>query len=154
MKICVLLDDDHIFFDLQPGDKKSVLGSFVRALKGRGLISDEGKILEALVKRESLCSTGLERGIAIPHALTEEKKESFLALAVIKQGIEFEALDQMPTYVLLMLLGSVDEPGVQLKMLAHICRLVKETDVIEKIKGAASPAEVCRILEEEEARII
>jgi mannitol/fructose-specific phosphotransferase system IIA component (Ntr-type) len=45
MKICGLLDEDHIFFDLQPGGKTSVLRSFVRALKERGLISDERRIL-------------------------------------------------------------------------------------------------------------
>jgi len=154
MKICGLLEAEHIFFDLQPGDKESVLNSFVRALKGRGLISDEHRILEELKKRESLGSTGLERGIAIPHALTEEMKQSFLALAVFKKGIEYEALDRMPTYVLLLILGNKDEPGTQLKILAHVCRLVKETDVIEKIRESASPAEVCRVLEEEEARII
>lgn len=154
MKICGLMEYDHIFFDLQPGDKTSVIKSFVRALRERGLISDEHMILEELMKRESLGSTGLERGVAIPHALTSEKKETFMALAVFKQGIEFEALDQMPTYVLLMLLGNKDEPGVQLKILAHVCRLVKETDLIARIREAASPSEICRILEEEEARII
>ena len=154
MKICGLLKKDQIFFDLEPGDKQTVLKNFIKALKNRGCIQDDKKILEEVLKRESLSSTGLEKGIAIPHGLSAEISKSFLALAVFKDGIEFEALDQMPTYVLILLLGNQDAPGAQLKMLAHVCRLVKETDFIAKVKNADSPQDVCRILETEEAQII
>ncbi len=154
MKICGLLKKEQIFFDLEPGDKQLVLKNFIQALKNRGCIQDDKKILEVVLKRESLSSTGLEKGIAIPHGLSPEIAQSFLALAVFKEGIEFEALDQMPTYVLLLLLGNLDAPGTQLKILAHICRLVKETDFIVKVRKADSPQDVCRILESEEAQII
>ncbi len=154
MKICGWLKQDHIFFDLKPADKAKVLEDFVRALKSRGLISNERKILAALLKRESLGSTGLEQGIAIPHALTDEIQEPFLALAVFKEGLEFEAADQMATYVLLLLLGNEDQPGAQLKALAHVCRLLKETDFVEKARKAESPREIRRILEAEEAKIL
>jgi mannitol/fructose-specific phosphotransferase system IIA component (Ntr-type) len=153
MNICGLLQEEHIFFDLKPGDKNAVLADFVQALKRRSLISDDRAILQELLARERLGSTGLEKGIAIPHALTDEIEESFLALAVIREGTEYEAIDQMPTYVLLMLLGNSERPGVQLKVLAHVCRLVKETDVIGRIRDAESGAEACRILREEEAKI-
>lgn len=154
MKICELLKKDQIFFDLEPGDKLTVLKNFIQALKSQGCIQDDKKILEEVLKRESLSSTGLERGIAIPHGLTTEIPQSLLALAIFKDGIEFEALDQMPTYVLLLLLGNLNAPGAQLKILAHVCRLVKETDFIVKVKNAESPQDVCRILETEEAQII
>ena len=154
MKICGLLSEDHIFFDLRPGDKPFVLAEFVKALKERHLIADDRLILEELLKRERLGSTGLEKGIAIPHALTDEFEGSFMAVAVFPEGIDFESVDQMPTYVLLMLLGNKDEPGEQLKLLAHVCRLVKETDFVEKTRVVDSAAEICRILEDEEAKII
>ncbi len=154
MKICGLLTEEHIFFNLKPGDKKAVLSEFVKALESRDLISDSKAILRVIMERESLGSTGLQRGIAIPHGLTDEIEESFLALAVIKEGIEFEAIDQMPTYVLLMLLGNKQAPGLQLKVLAHVCRLVKETEFIDRMLKVESRSEACRILQEEEARII
>jgi fructose-specific phosphotransferase system IIA component len=154
MNICGLLSKDHIFFDLKPGDKKSVLKELVEALSMRGLISDTKSILQALLDREKLGSTGLEKGIAIPHALTSEVEESFLALAVLKDGTDYEAIDQMPTYVLLLLLGNEEKPGVQLKVLAHVCRLVKETDFIDRILSAETRSEACQILQEEEAKIV
>ena len=153
MKICSLLKQDHIFLDLKPGDKRHVLEEFVSAAKKRDLISDEKLILDELLKRESLGSTGLEKGIAIPHALIDGVKEPFLALAVFKNGIDFEAVDQMPTYVLMMLLGSKNNPGAQLKILAHVCRLVKETDIVEQIKKIEDPNNICDLLEEEEGKI-
>jgi mannitol/fructose-specific phosphotransferase system IIA component (Ntr-type) len=140
--------------DLKPGEKKDVMEQFVKGLKTRGLISNERLILEELMERESLGSTGLERGIGIPHALIDEIEESFLALAVIKEGIDFEAVDQMPTYVLFLLLGNKNNPGTQLKVLAHVCRLVKETDFVEKLKMADSCQDICKILEDEEEKII
>ena len=153
MKICGLLRKDHIILDLKPGEKRQILEEFVSSLKNRDLISDEKVILEELLKRESLGSTGLEKGIAVPHALTDKVKEPFLALAVIKKGIDFEAVDQMPTYVILLLLGNKDNPGFQLKVLAHICRLVKETQVVEKVREADSPEDICTIFDEEEEKI-
>jgi mannitol/fructose-specific phosphotransferase system IIA component (Ntr-type) len=79
--------------------------------------------------------------------------EPLLALAVVKKGMTYESVDQMPTYVLLLILGNTNKPGVQLKILAHICRLVKETDIVEKIRKVESPEEICRIFEEEERKI-
>jgi PTS system nitrogen regulatory IIA component len=153
MKICDLLTENHIVFDLKPGAKEKVLSDFVRELKKRSLIQNDKIILRELLKRESLGSTGLEKGIAIPHALTKENTEPFLALALIKKGTDFEALDQMPTYILLLLLGNVDKPSIQLRVLAHVCRLVKETPVVEKIRMAKKPEEVCRVMSKEEEKI-
>lgn len=153
MKICGLLSEDHIFLDLKPGEKRQILEEFVSALKQRGFITEENLILKELLKRESLGSTGLEKGIAVPHALTDKIKEPLLALAVIKTGVDFEAVDQMPTYVILLFLGNKDNPGYQLRILAHICRLMKETKVVEKIKKAKSPRDICSVLEEEERKI-
>ncbi len=154
MRICGLLKENHIFLELKSGQKKDVLRKFVLGLKKRGLISNEKTVLKALLKREALGSTGLEKGIAIPHALTDEVRESFIALALIKDGVNFGAVDKMPTYILLLLLGNKKNPGIQLKILAHICRLVKETEIVQKLKKQNSPHEICMTLEDEEGKIL
>jgi mannitol/fructose-specific phosphotransferase system IIA component (Ntr-type) len=79
--------------------------------------------------------------------------EPILALAVVKKGMTYESVDQLPTYVLLLILGNTNKPGMQLKILAHVCRLVKETDIVEKIRRIESRDEVCQIFEEEEGKI-
>jgi len=153
MKICNLLDETHIIFDINPGNKEQVLTAFVRELKKRNLIRDEKIILKELLERESLGSTGLEKGIAVPHALTEEVKEPFLAIGIVRQGTDFNAVDQMPTFVLFFLLGNPAMPGIHLKILAHICRLVKETKFVDMVQKIENPEEVCRLLENEEEKI-
>ncbi|UCC38653.1 MAG: PTS sugar transporter subunit IIA [Candidatus Aminicenantes bacterium] len=153
MEIHGLLKEDQILLDLESDDKKHVLEEFVSALKKKRVISEDKVILEELLKREKLGSTGLEKGIAIPHALIEGLENPLLALALIKRGIDFEAVDQMPTYIIVLLLGNKDNPGLQLEVLAHICRLVKETQFIEKVKVAESSQDIRLILKEEEEKI-
>lgn len=153
MEIYGLLKDEQILIDLEPGDKKTILEEFVSALKKKGIIAGDEIILEELLKREKLGSTGLEKGIAVPHALIEGLEGPLLALALIKEGVDFEAVDQMPTYIILLLLGNKDNPGLQLKILAHICRLVKETQFVEKAKDAKSSEDIRLILKEEEEKI-
>jgi PTS system nitrogen regulatory IIA component len=153
MNICGYLKESHILLDLEPGDKKDVLEVFISRLEERGVIGNKQEILNKLLEREKLCSTGLEKGIAVPHTLSDQVDEPLLALALIKKGMTYEAVDQIPTYVLLLILGNTNEPGIQLKILAHICRLVKETDVVDMIRKAESASDICRIFKDEERKI-
>jgi fructose-specific phosphotransferase system IIA component len=153
MNICTMLKENHIILNLKPGEKSKVLQDFVASLKERGLINDEKTILKELLERETLSSTGLEKGLAVPHTLTDQVNEPLLALAIIKEGIVYESVDQMPTYVLLLILGNNENPGAQLKILAHICRLVKETEFVDKLKKAETAKDVCTILDEEEGKM-
>jgi PTS system nitrogen regulatory IIA component len=153
MKICELLKEDHIFLALKPGNKEYVLEEFVAALKKRGLISNKKRILDELLKRERLKSTGMEKGIAVPHALVKNIKEPVLALALVKKGVNFEAPDKKPTHVILLLLGNKNNPSLQLRWLAHICRLIKETRFVEAVKKARTSREVCSILKKKEGKI-
>ena len=153
MKVHEYLKENHIFLDFEPGDKRQILEQFVSAMKKKGLISREKNILEELLKRESLGSTGLENGIAVPHALIEKIEAPIVALALIKKGIDFEAADQMPTYIVILLLGEKDNPGFQLKLLAHICRMVKESDFVKKVRKAETSRDIWTILKEEEEKV-
>jgi PTS system nitrogen regulatory IIA component len=89
----------------------------------------------------------------VPHALIKKIKEPIVALALIKEGIDFKAVDQMPTHIILLLLGDKDNPGFQLKLLAHICRMVKETKFVENVKKAETSKDVWSVLKEEEEKI-
>ncbi|MBN1223852.1 MAG: PTS sugar transporter subunit IIA [Candidatus Aminicenantes bacterium] len=153
MNICRLLNENQIFLDLESGEKTEVLGEFVRRLEKKGLIKNAKTVLKELIERENLCSTGLEKGIALPHTLTEEVEEPFLALGLIKDGMQYESLDNNPTFVLLLILGNKKDPGSQLKIIAHICRLVKETDFVERVKAIGSARDICSLLDDVEGKI-
>ena len=110
-------------------------------------------VFNELLKREAICSTGLESGIAVPNALTDEVREPLIVIALIKDGMKYEEVDQKTTYLLILLLGRKDNPGLQLRLLAHICRLVKETAIVEKLKKAGSPENICEVIKQEERKI-
>ena len=150
MKICGYLKKDHIFFDMKSGTKQEILREFVAGLEQRGLVQKPDVILSELLQRENLCSTGLEKGIAVPHTLTDCVNSPMVALAIARNGVNFGAVDERPTYVLLLLLGNKKNPGFQLKILAHICRMVKETSFVERVRDAKSASEVCTIVTDEE----
>lgn len=153
MNIHQLLKEEQIILDLDRGSKAEVIEALVAILQERGLIPKDRGILRKLMKREYLSSTALEKGIAVPHALTEKVKEPFLALARLKKSVNFEAADGMPTNILLIVLGNKSHPALQLKCIAHICRLVKETDFVDKVRKAKTAREICQILKREEEKI-
>ncbi len=153
MKICHLLKKEWIFLDRKPSDKKQLLEDFVLELKKTKAIKNDKEILEAILKREGLGSTGLEDGFAIPHALLESGDPSIIALYVIKDGIDFDAADHKLSYAIMLLLGSKNNPSHQLKILAHLCRMVKETDFVQQVREAKTQEDVFRILECDEESI-
>lgn len=150
MKITDYLDKSHIYLDMTSSDKKNVLEELTVRLAASGAIRSGLAVLEALLKREGLGSTGLEKGIAVPHALTSDIAHPLIAVSVIKEGMDFESADGQPSYVVLLLLGGRQNPGIQLQVLAHICRLTKESDMVERMRSAQTAEEVYRILDHAE----
>jgi mannitol/fructose-specific phosphotransferase system IIA component (Ntr-type) len=148
-----MISQKNIVLGLEPGDKENVLKKFIAILTERGLVKHSEELLNKILERERLGSTALDQGIAIPHALTTVIEKPFLALAVLKKKINFGADETKPISVLFLLLGNLENPGHQLKVLAHICRLIKETEVVQKIIKAQSVHEICEKIDEEESKI-
>lgn len=153
MKVYNQLNNDLIFLNLSSEGKENLLKEMVAGLKEKGYISNEKKILNKLLEREHLCSTALEKGIAVPHALVDLKKPPLVALGLLRNGVDFESADRMPTHVVILLLGSKDDPGSHLRLLAHICRLVKETKFVERTRRVKTASEAMTVFKEEEEKI-
>lgn len=136
------LRPDTIFLSLKAFTKQQIFEELVDKLYKNKIIDNKKLVLEKLLKREELGSTALAEGIALPHALIPGLSQPIIALGVHEQGINFDYPEGPLTYVFLMILGSEDNPGQQLKILAHICRLIKETDFVNQIKRATTPQEV------------
>ncbi len=154
MKICSIIKKNNIVLGLEPGKKEDVLRKFLTILAERGLIDHSQDLLNKIMERERLGSTALDQEIAIPHALSSHIEKTFLALAVLDKEIDFGTDEPKPVSILFLLLGNQGNPGQQLKVLAHICRLIKETNVIKMIKKAKSIQEICEKIDEAESEIV
>jgi PTS system nitrogen regulatory IIA component len=136
-----------ISFDLQATDKDSVLDELVRLL---GMDSRAGDILlRVLQRRESLGSTGMGRGIAIPHGRSLVANRLRLAYGRSRTGIEFQAMDGRPVHHLFLIVAPPLEISNQyLPVLGRIAQFAKEPDVPDRLAGLSRADDFFRLLEE------
>jgi fructose-specific phosphotransferase system IIA component len=130
-------------------DKPGVIDELIQILVDAGKIGDKAKVLEAIHKRESLGSTGLEYGIAVPHAKTDAVKEIIVAIGVAPQGISFDALDGNPSKLFFLILAAPDQSGPHIEALAEIAKLSKSKAVLNALMGATSAEEVVELFRDD-----
>jgi len=150
MSILQLASEDVIKIGLtsQSHEKPDVLRELVQILVSAGKINDLETVLQALLKRESLQSTGLESGIAVPHAKTPVVSKLTLAIGISKEGINFDAIDKKPSHLFFLLLSPPDKSGPHIGALAEIARLSTSKDILLKLKEAATTKDVIALLKQ------
>ncbi|MFQ6104960.1 MAG: PTS sugar transporter subunit IIA [Candidatus Glassbacteria bacterium] len=111
-------------------------------------------LVESLLERESVLSTGIGDGIAIPHTTSEEVEEAAIAVARVRRGLEFNAIDGKPVHIIFLIVGSEKHPNLHLRILARLARLVKHPSFIRALKKSKSANEMLRSIKDEENRHI
>jgi len=96
MNLTELLDEKVILVDLQATDKRGVIEELTAALTAAGRIPDREGVLQAVLEREKIMSTGIGKGVAIPHGKCNTVKDLAGVLGIKKEGIDFHALDEQP----------------------------------------------------------
>ena len=154
MKIADLISSDAMSVDIKSKDKDGVLSELVDLLVSSGNIkkTDKNQILSKLKERETLGSTGIGKGIGIPHAKCPNLKKMAAVLAISRKGIDFKSLDGEPTYILFLLLAPAEAPGPHLKALAKISRLLDDKFVRDRLRSAKDKSEMLKIVKEEEQK--
>lgn len=152
MKITDFLSIKGIKLDLEFTEKEGVLQELVDILAEVKDIGDKKSILRALIERENLGSTGIGQGIAIPHGKTDKVDGLVAVLGVSRKGVNFEALDGEPVYILFLLVAPKDTAGPHLKALAQISRLLRDTYFCELLRRCKTPKDVFDLISKEENR--
>ncbi len=154
MNIYEMLNKDAISIDLEADAKESVLQELVGLLVSSGSVRKEDKadILKKVRERETLGSTGIGKGIAIPHAKCAKLKKMGAAFGISTAGLNFKSLDGEPTHIFFLLVTPGETPGPHLKALAKISRLLDDKFIRDKLRAASSAKEVLRIIKEEELK--
>ena len=120
MNLLDILDEQVVMTDLEATDKQGVIEELAAALKTSGKISDLDGVLQAVIEREKIMSTGIGKGVAIPHGKCDAVKELAGVLGIKKEGIDFAALDEQPVYLFFLLVSPPDVSGPHIRALAHI----------------------------------
>src|SRR3989339_715761 len=149
MKIMDFLCPEAISIDLKGQDKKSAINELVDLLVKAKKIKKPAEVIEAVLEREKLGSTGIGQGVAIPHGKTEALSQQFGVLGISQKGLDFNSLDGEPVYMVFLLVGPVEVAGQHLKALARISRLFKDKFFRQALRDAKSPDDVLKIKQRE-----
>jgi mannitol/fructose-specific phosphotransferase system IIA component (Ntr-type) len=152
MKIHKLIDPENVFLDLEATDVTSALAA-VSAVFAPTLALEPDEVVEALVEREGLGSTSVGDGFAIPHCKTQGLRQIAIALARLRDGVEFGGNGHEPVRFLFVVLSPPDQPAAHLQVLSQIARVLKRRELRSDLlsAGCASDAveAICRVAEEE-----
>jgi PTS system nitrogen regulatory IIA component len=148
MAIIDLITPEVIKVGLTSDDKPSTLRELLQILIDAGKVTKKEEILEALFKRESLQSTGLEAGIAVPHAKTAAVSALTLAIGISSDGIDFDAIDRQPSKIFFLMLAPPDKSGPHIEALAEIARMSKSKAFISALIAAQNAREVMELFGE------
>ena len=150
MNLLEILSPKSILVDLQGETKEEIIKDLVDALELGEAITDRDKVLQAVLEREKIMSTGIGDGIAIPHGKSDAVARLAAALGTQRRGVDFESLDGEPGYVFFLLVSPANVSGPHIKALARISRLLKNDEFKKKLIEAATPEELLRVIEAEE----
>lgn len=156
MKILEFLSQKAILTDIKSVKKEDVIKEMVDALIGAGEMDKRhrAKLCEALMARESLGSTAIGQGVAIPHAKCDCVEKLVAAFALSRKGIDFDSLDGEPAYIFFLLLAPQDSAGPHLKALARISRLLKDKYFRDSLRSCADDKAIIRIISQEDEKKI
>ena len=150
MTLLDILSADSTLVDLRGETKEDIIAELVDTLAVGDAISDRDKVLQAVLEREKIMSTGIGDGIAIPHGKSDAVEKLVAALGTQRRGVDFEALDGEPAYVFFLLVSPANVSGPHIKALARISRLLKNDEFKKKLIAAETAAEIIEIIETEE----
>ncbi|MCK9603892.1 MAG: PTS sugar transporter subunit IIA [Candidatus Omnitrophica bacterium] len=154
MQIMDFLSKKAILPDIKATKKEDAIKELVDVLVEAGDIEKRhrNKLIEALMARESLGSTAIGQGIAIPHAKSDCVDKLVAAFGLSKKGVDFDSLDGEPAYIFFLLVAPQDSAGPHLKALARISRLLKDKYFRDSLKAASDDKTVIKIISQEDEK--
>lgn len=143
-----LMPTDLITLEEPPTEKDATIEYLLDLVVEAGRVTDRETALSALMEREAETTTGVGKGIAIPHAQTSAVDDPSVAFCRSSDGLDFDSMDERPAHLIFMILvpeGGTDE---HLDILASLSRSLMHEDVRDGLSNADTPAEVQAVMEE------
>jgi PTS system nitrogen regulatory IIA component len=152
MKIIDYLNEEWIIPDLQGTDKPSILKELSSVLVKPCQVSSVEELLQVLLDREKLESTGIGEGIAIPHGRLKKLKKFFISFGRSLKGVDFDSIDQKPSQLFFLVMAPENSAVDNLKLLSRIVTLLKEPSFRGRLMEAPSKKELFQVLSEEDEK--
>ena len=146
VKITDYMSEDLISLKLKSKNKDDVLMELADLIAvSPDVHNEENVIYKALIEREKLGSTGIGKGVAIPHAKTDAADRLTIAFGISKDKIDFKSLDNESVNIFFVFASPMKDSQVYLKVLARISRLIREEEFRNELLACKTPAEVIEL---------
>ena len=143
---------DAIVPELAGSTKEAVIREMVESLRGAGYFknADPEDIVKAILKRELLGSTGIGRGVAIPHTKHNSVDRLVGTVALSRPGVPFDSLDGEPVHVFVLLISPQDRPGDHLRALENVSRRLRDDGFVRALRHATTREAIWDLLTDED----
>jgi len=150
MKFADFISPEAIRAELAADDKEGVIREMVQALLDAGRIeaSETESIVKAILNREELGSTGIGRGVAVPHTKHGSVDQLVGTVGVSRAGVDFDSLDGEKVFVLFLLVSPLDRPGDHLRALENISRQLRDDRFCRFLKQSKTAEDIRQLLDE------
>lgn len=146
MKISDILSLECISLNVKITEKNELLDYLVELASKSKNINDIELTRKAVFEREDVMSTGVGKGIAIPHAKTESISQTVASLVTLDEGIEYKSLDKRDVNIAFLLLSEPNNIGNHLRLLSQISRLLNNESLRDRILNSNNETEVFDII--------
>jgi len=148
IRIADYLQEDCIVCAMDADTRDTVLHQLVKMLHAKTGGFDRKRALDAVLERERQAPTVLAEGLALPHARLEGLPEPVLALALLPQGVDFEAPGEEPVHVVVLILTPKDDPGAYLRLVASLSKTLATPHLLKRLTVAGTAREAYAIITE------
>ena len=147
MKLSKFCDENLITFDLKSETKQDVIEELVDLASKSPLVKNRDDLLNDIIHREKMVTTGIGYGVAFPHAKTRATKGIVIVFGRSQKGIDFDAMDKKPVFVFFLIAAPEDAIGAHLNVMARLSYIMKSPENRDKLMEVSSPGDLLAILD-------
>ena len=146
MKILDILSPTHVFPNVECNSKKAAMELLAKNIASSNNGIDQIDVIDCLISRERLGSTGLGNGIAIPHGRLKYCEKTIATFIQLNNGIDYGAIDNMPVDLIFALIVPEESTDEHLQILAILAKMLSETEIVDKLRNSKTAKEILSIL--------
>lgn len=153
MIVSETLRPEFVLFQSEGVSKLAALRTLTEAFAQHGAIGDVESCMNALLERERLMTTGVGKGVALPHAFSPSAPETVIGYLRVEQGVDFDSVDEKPVRHIFCILGPPTAQGRHLKILARLARLLNQDAFLRALDGAKTPEDLLAVCRQSEGAL-
>jgi mannitol/fructose-specific phosphotransferase system IIA component (Ntr-type) len=138
--------EPYIVLPMRAADRSTAIQELLEPLEKNHVIDSSHECLESILKRERRMSTGIGKGVALPHGLSKNLQEVAMVLGISPEGIDFNAVDGALCHIFVLLISPAQEPDKHLKLLSRLSKYLSDSEQRSALVDATTSEQVLEIL--------